>query len=375
MKFAIYTKDLLDGLKVVAKCADPKPMTPILSAVKISADGGIVTLEATNLKLAARTVLPVHIEDGGTVCVNARYLLEVVNKLPEDTATFTLEGNSLHVNSGGRHFNLLTFDAEDFPSTTFNTEPKLEILIPVFKDILRKTIFAVSTEDDRPIFKGVNFNLKTLGKVGYRLQAFSTNTHRIACYLGGTLPKRDSDIGEFNIIIPPDALRMVNAAISNDPDDFLRLVLNEQTLTFKFNNVWIKTRLIEGEFPPVDKLLDDTNRTATATFNTLELKAALDAAKLVAKANEYNMTRLRLSENQIEVSATSHDRGDFATTIEAHCDSDIEIGFNTDYLLDYLGAADCSKVCMKYGDNVTSIKMSDSDVPDEFVYIVTPVRI
>lgn len=375
MNFHVYTKDLLDCLKTVAKCADPKPQTPILSAVKISADEGKITAEATNFNLAAQVVIPANIEVGGVVCVNARYLLEVVNKLPEDVTSFTLEGNALHVSSGGQHFNLLTFDAKDFPSPKFATEPKLDIRVGVFKDILSKTIFAVSNEDGRPAFKGVNFQTKKVGEVGYSLQVFATNSHRLACYLGAQIPKRESDAEEFNIIIPPDALRMVNAAVSNNPDSFITLIHDGQTLTFKFDNVSIKTRLIEGEFPPVDGLLNDDNRTDTAIFNTLELKSALDAAKLVAKTADYNMTRLRFSENRIEIFAESFDRGNFSATVEAKCDRELEIGFNVDYLLDYLGAAHCSKVRMKYGDNVTSIKMSDPDVPDEFVYIVTPVRI
>lgn len=375
MNFHVYTKDLLDCLKTVAKCADPKSQTPILSAVKISADNGKITAEATNFKLAAQVVIPANVEMSGVVCVNARYLLEVVNKLPEDVSTFTLEGNALHVSSGSQHFNLLTFDAKDFPSPKFATEPTLDIRAAVFKDVLSKTIFAVSKEDDRPTFKGVNFKLKPAGEVGYSLQAFSTNTHRIACFLRGSVPKRGSGVDELDIIIPPDALRWVDAAVSNNPDSFITLIPDGNALTFKFDNVLFKTRLIEGEFPPLGRILDDPTRDGTAFFNPLELKTALDAAKLVAKTADYNMTRLRFSENRIEIFAESSDRGNFSTTVEAQCNRDVEIGFNTDYLLDYLGAAHCSKVRMKYGDKVSPIEMTDADIPDDFVYVVTPVRI
>lgn len=376
MKFACYTQDLIADLKNVAKCADPKPMTPILSAVKITADDEHkrLILEATNFKVAAQVFIPANIEVGGTVCVNARYLLEIISKLTDEVVTFTGEGTSLNVDCGGSHFQLLTFDPKEFPSPKFATEPELDVRASIFKDMLSKTIFAVTKDDARPIFKGVNFQAKRTDG-GYIFQAYATNTHRIACYLGCGLQIHDSNVDGFNVVIPADFLRMINAAIDNRPDNFIRIIPEDQKVTFKFDNVCYSTCIIEGEFPPVDKILYDDSRTNTATFLTAELKAALDQAKLVAKTAEYNQVVLRLSENKIEVTADSRDHGNFSKNVEAKCSAELKIGFNVDYLLDFLGAAACTKIRMKYGDNVSPIEMADIDIPDEYIYIVTPVRI
>ena len=376
MKFACYTKDLLDDLKNVAKCADPKPMTPILSAVKITADDEHkrLILEATNFKVAAQAIIPANIEVGGAVCVNARYLLEVVSKLTDEVVTFTLEGNALHVDCAGSHFQLLTFDAKEFPTPKFAEEPELNVRAAVLKDMISKTIFAVEkTDNSRPMFKGVNFVAKRADN-GYIFQAYATNTHRIACYLGGGIPTHDSNVDGFNVIIPSDFLRMINAAVGNNPDNFVRIISEAQKVTFKFNNVRYSTRIIEGEFPPLGRILDDPTRAGTAIFNTKELKNALEQAKLVAKNAEYNQVILQISEDRIEVTADSCDCGNFSKTIEAKCDADLKIGFNVDYLLEYLGAAACNKIRMKYGDKVTPIELTDADSPDEYIYIATPVR-
>ena len=375
MKFACYTKDLIADLKNVAKCADPKPMTPILSAVKITADEERkrLVLEATNFKVAAQAIIPANVEVGGAVCVNARYLLEVVSKLEDEVVTFTLEGNALRVDCAGSHFQLLTFDAKEFPTPKFAEEPELNVRAAVLKDMISKTIFAVSKDDDRPIFKGVNFQAKRADS-GYLFQAYATNTHRIACYLGGGIPTHDSNVDGFSVVIPADFLRMINAAVGNNPDNFIRIIPEAQKVTFKFDNVRYCTRIIEGEFPPVEKILYDDNRTGTATFYTKELKAALEQAKLVAKNAEYNSVILQLSEDRIEVTADSNDCGNFSKSIEAKCDADLKISFNVDYLLDFLGAAACNKIRMKYGDKVTPIELTDADNPDEYTYIATPVR-
>lgn len=377
MKFACYTKDLLDDLKNVAKCADPKTQTPILSAVKITADDERkrLVLEATNFKVAAQAVIPANIEVGGTVCVNARYLLEVVGKLTDDVVTFTLEGNSLRVDSGGSKFNLLTFDAKEFPTPKFAEEPELNVRAATLKDMISKTIFAVDkTDNSRPVFKGVNFQAKRAGS-GYVFQAYATNTHRIACYLGGRISANDSNVDGFNVIIPADFLRMINAAVGNNPDNFIRIIPEDQKVTFKFDNVRYSTRIIEGEFPPVDRILYDDNRTGTATFYTKELKAALEQAKLVAKNAEYNQVILQLSDNRIEVTADSNDCGNFSKGVEAKCDADLKIAFNVDYLLEYLSAATCNKICMNYGDKVTPVELADADGFGEYIYIATPVKI
>ena len=375
MKFACYTKDLLDDLKNVAKCAAVKPQTPILSAVKITADDEHkrLILEATDFNVAAQAIIPANIEVGGTVCINARYLLEVISKLEDEVVTFTLEGNALRVDCGGSKFNLLTFDAKDFLTPKFAEEPELNVRVAVLKDMISKTIFAVQKDDDRPVFKGVNFQAKRADS-GYLFQAYATNTHRIACYLGGGIPTHDSNVDGFSVVIPPDFLRMINAAVGNNPDNFIRIIPEAQKVTFKFDNVRYCTRIIEGEFPPVDRILYDDNHTGTATFYTKELKAALEQAKLVAKNAEYNSVTLQLSDNRIEITADSNDCGNFSKGIEANCDADLKIAFNVDYLLEYLGAAACTKIRMKYGDKVTPVELTDADNPDEYTYITTPVR-
>ena len=83
---------------------------------------------------------------------------------------------------------------------------------------------------------------------------------------------------------------------------------------------------------------------------------------------------LQISEDRIEVTADSRDCGNFSKGIEAKCDADLKISFNVDYLLEYLSAAACNKIRMKYGDKVTPIEMTDADSPDEYTYIATPVR-
>lgn len=372
MKFSVYTNDIREALKPVVKCAAAKPMTPILAGVKIVAEGGDVSLAATDFNVAALTKIPANVEVEGEVCVSAKYLFSAINKITDDVTTFFATENSLEVSSGGSKFTLLVFDPKDFPRIEFPQGDVLKVRATLFKDVARKTLFAVSKEEDRPIFKGVNIQTKFVPGNGAILQAYATNTHRMAAYLGGMIPSDSAP--EMNVIVPAQALRNIAAELGDDDENYISIVHDGNRLSFHFDNIFYKTRLIDGEFPPIDRVLD-VPEDNTAVFYTKEMKAAIDAANIIAKESEYKSVHLRLHENCIEVAADSNDCGKFSATIEAQCSKELEIAFNVSYLLDFLSVINCTRTCLCFTDHYNPVLMRDfGDAQGNYVYVVTPVR-
>lgn len=375
MNFSVYTNDLVENLKPVVKCAAVKPNVPVLSAVKITADQsrGHLIFHATDFNVSAMSVIPASIYEGGEVCVDAKYLLDVAAKLPEATVTFVTRDNFLNVNSGGSIFDLLTFNTSDFPTPKFSTEPAINIRANVFKDALNKTLFAVSKGIDRPVFTGVNIRTEPIGEFGTRLRAFSTNAHRIAAFSAGI--RTEDNVPDLNIVVPAKALQTINGFLDDDPESTVSLVPENKMLGIKFDNLRFKVRLIDGEFPTPEKTLVDESRDMEATFFAAEIKPVLESAKLVAKSTEYNVVTLEFGDNEITVSAQSNERGNFSSTISATCAAGLERSFNVDYLLDFVRAADCNKIRVKFGaDEYSPIELCNSDEPDRFTYVVTPLR-
>ena len=365
MKFTVYKNDIRDAIKLVAKCAAIKPMTPILSSVKITADNGKITLEATDFDLAAQAVIPANVEIDGAACVEARYLLEIVLKLPDDTVTFQPNDKFLEVTSGGAHFNLLTFDAADYPSPKFPTEKSFAIRSPILKKMIRQSVFAASKDDDRPIFKGVNFTL-----ADNKIRAVATNTHRIAVFK--TYINADCD--SFNVVVPAPALRILEPYLSDEVSDNVTISADEKVFAVHVDNIFFSTRLIEGEFPPIERILD-VEKTTTAEFLTVELKHAVDRVGLVAKTGDYHAVTLSLEPDCITLKAESETRGIVTESIEARCSDELDITFNFDYLADFLNAADAQTTLASFGGKFDPAKFVDKDDPNpEFVYVVTPVR-
>ncbi|MBR1645235.1 MAG: DNA polymerase III subunit beta [Selenomonadaceae bacterium] len=371
MKFSVYKNDLLDALKPVAKCAALKPQTPILSGVKIVAGDGKVTLTATDFNVAAQAVIPANVEMDGEVCVSARYLLEIVNKISDEVITFDADENKLNVSSGGTNFDVPIFNAQEFPTTKFATEPAFKVRSALLKEMLTKTIFAVDKgAAGRPLFEGVNiFTKPTDG--GVLLQALATNTHRIAAFFGGHVSCDNAP--DFNVVVPVNALYTILAELGGGEEP-VTIVPDGQTLIFHVNNLRLKTRLIEGEFPPVDRVLyPDTENQMYC--NTGELKNAVETAKVVSKHGEYNAVTLKITNGAINVVADSNECGNFSTYVEAQATADLEIAFNADYLSDFLKTVGTRKVCMRFNGKHDPVQLFGENEDDRYIYVVTPVRV
>lgn len=368
MKFSVYTIDIRDALKSVVKCADVKNNTPILSTVKITAEDGKLTLAATDYNVAALVVVPANVEASGSVCVKAKYLFDVIGKMPEDVTTFTADENSCEITSGGALFTVLVFNPQEYPRINFPIDDGFKIQASLLKEIIRKTLFAVSNDNSRPIFNGVNLVTKFKPDSGTLLQAFATNTSRIAAFLGGHV---SGEANDFNVIVPAKALGDIAGELNSDSS--VSIIRDGNWLTFKFDNLCYKTRLIEGEFPPTANVLD-VQGDITAVFNTKEMKAALNAAKLVAKESEYKTVHLKFSENRIAITADNPDCGNFSTAVDAQCNGELEITFNVFFLTDFLNVADCTRTQMKLSNKLNPAEMRDVEGTD-YLYVVTPVRV
>lgn len=364
MRFICYVSDLKDAAKLVAKCADAKPQTPILAAVKITAENDRITFDATNFKVTAQIDLPAHIEETGSACVNAKLFAEIVNKAAEDTITFTTVDNQLELQSGASKFKLLTFEASEFPSTNFDTDFAVKVRAKMLKQLIRRTVFAVTRENDRPIFKGVNFIFDN-----DELTAVATNAQRIAI---DKMHANTTNEG-LTAVVPADALKTLADALSDDIEDIVTVTGAVGSLTFNFGNVKFKARLIEGEFPDWNKALE-IDPSLEVVFGTKELRYVLNRVNIISRDAEYNCVVFDFAGGYVKIGANSDTLGGVTEVIQASpFDGELKIAFNTNFLIDLLGAVDTDHLRFKLAGKVDPAVIVDDD--SDFVYVVTPVRI
>ena len=366
MKFHVYTNEIRDALKIVTKCADPKPQTPILAAVKLDATDGKLTLTANKFSVAAQVYLPVNCESTGSVAVNAKLLNEVIGKFKDDVTTFDDVSGFLGVQSGSTNFNLRTFEVKDFPTPNFDCDGFVEGRANFFRSLLRQSSFAVAKEDEHPVFRGVNLTV-----TDSTITAVATNSHRV---VRNVIHRSYNGATQFTAIVPVDSAKFLETALPDDFEVKAQIGSDGKSLVAKFANVAFRTRLIEGEFPPVDDLIN-VEKPIVTRFNVREFKDALNRVFIISRTADYGTVVLNVCENKIVVSSHSDGHGDVESIVEATAadGTNFTTAFNGAYLLDLLSVTDATKMDAHFADKLDPATFTDPD-NDDFVYIVTPVR-
>ena len=368
MKFSCYKSDLTEALQFVIRAVAVKPMTPVLAGIYLKAEGSMLELQANNFSTGIITRIPVNTEVAGETVVSGKRFQEFVRNMPDDTITFSNEdnANSLSAESGGACVELLTMAPADFPKVkTPQTDKSFKIRSTVLRDLIRRTVFAVSKDDSRPIFTGVCFEIK-----GDKISLVATNTHRLALASDNLSEPYD----DCSFVVPAETLRGILARLNpNDVDNFVTVNYSTRFLTFTFDNVFVNSRLIEGQFPPYEKVIPASSDTHV-TADTAEFKNALEFVSLMSKETEYNTVKFSFANDGIEISSNSPQVGDAVKNIEAQIDgADVSIAFNSNYIVDVMRVIDTKIVKIALNDKYSPTAFTEPDNPN-FIYIATPVR-
>ena len=366
MKFSCYKSDLTEALQFVIRAVAVKPMTPVLAGIYLKADGSMLELQANNFSTGIITRIPVNTEVAGEVVVSGKRFQEFVRNMPDDTITFSDEDNTLLIESGGASVKLLTMSSSDFPKVkTPDTEHSFKIRTTVLRNLIKRTVFAVAKDDARPIFTGCCFELK-----GNTISLIATNTHRLALAKSQLAESYE----DCSFVVPAEALRGIMLRIDpNDVENYVTINYSLRFLTFTFDNVFVNSRLIEGVFPPYEKVIPSSS-TTHVKVSTADFRNAVEFVSLMSKETEYNTVKFTFGEDGIEVSSNSPEVGGAGQNVEAEINgSELEISFNVAYIADALKVLDAKQIDIALNDKYSPAAFTEPD-NDNYVYIATPVR-
>lgn len=362
MKFQCYKEDLKDALQVAIQAVAVKPMTPVLSGIYLSAAGNQLMIQANNNKTGILTTIPVNVEVEGEAVVSGKRFVDFVKNMPDDTITIFSEDNALMLESGGASVDLLTMNADGFPKVQMPAaNQSAAINSATLGELVRRTIFAVAKDDTRPIFTGVLF---TLGNDEITLSA--SNTHRLAVAKAGL-----EGCPAAKFIVPAETLKAIAKKLADDKGE-VNVRINDKVVAFALDNYLITSRLLEGEYPPFDKVIP-TESTTQVNINTAEFKKAIDFVALMAKETEYNTVKLTFDKDGVEVTANS-DAGGAVKNVEAEVDGDdLTIAFNVNYIADALKVMDSRILHIELNDRYSPAAFTEPG-NDNYIYVATPVR-
>ena len=368
MKFTCSKNELIESLNAVSRAVAVKPQMPILAGIYMKAEGSGLQLQANNFSMGIITKIPVSTEEPGEIAVVGKFFLEIVRKLSGETVTISHQSGESVVNiqSESAAFTLLAMNAEDFPKVkTQEAFNSFKIKTSTLKNLIRKTAFACASDDSRPIFTGCCFEVN-----GTSVTMAATNTHRLAI-MKETLSE---DLGEMKFIIPASTLKdFLKISDTATPDSFVTVDCSNKYIAFTFDNVFMTSRLIEGQYPPYDRVIPPSSE-IFATIDVAELASAVERVALISKETEYNTIRFIFTQDGIEISSTSPEVGKAVEHVQAKVEGDdLDISFNVVYISEILKALDGKTCKFSMTKPLAPVDIRELD-DDNFIYVVTPVR-
>ena len=368
MKVICEKEKILKGINSVINGVASKTTMPILEGILIQTNDNELKLTSYDLEIGIEYILEAKIEEQGNTVVNAIMFSEIIRKLPSSEISISINENQLlEIECEGSLYKLATMNPDEFPELPkINIDESIEIEQTVLKNMIRKTIFAVSNEENRPIFTGCLFEvldnvLNVVAVDGYRL-AIKKNV----------LNEKSNN---FNSVIPGKTLNEVNKIIS-DSFDPIKIGISKNQGLFEMENCKIVTRLLDGEFLKYSNAIPSTWETRIKVNkqniqNCFE-RISLISSSSIEKEKKYPV-KINIEVGKVTISCANQ-TGDAKEEIYVETEGkDLEIGFNPRFFLDALKAIDDEDVYIEFGTNRSPCIIKPVEDGD-YIYMILPIK-
>ena len=367
MIISCNTTSLNKALQTVQRAIISKPSTPIFSGIHIQTNNGKLEIQAMDRNMAIACNIDAEITEEGEIVVSAKHFSELVRKLPEETLTISknTENHTIKVSSGKSEYQLLLMNEEDYPKfPTFDAEKSITIEDTMIKELIKKTIFACSSDEARPLFTGILVEVAE-GKITF----VGTNTHRLAIK---SLPYTDA--APMSMIIPSKVLTEISRNLTGDTPEQVNIALLNNQIMVVIDNVTIVSRLIEGKFPDYKRVIPP-KFAITAKVNIKALAGAVERVALFSTDGDYSIIKMSVENNELTITSSSPDVGTGREVIACESQGDkLNVAFNSKYILDILKNLEAEKALLSMNTSLSPVCVTCEQEPD-YIYIVTPVRV
>jgi DNA polymerase-3 subunit beta len=372
MEISVSKSDLLKELTATQGVVERKTTIPILSNFLFEAAGDKLAITATDLDLSLRTSCAAKVKKEGSCTVPARKLYDYVKLLGDgDISIKLLENHWVQIRSGRSNTKMVGMARANFPALPqFPAESAIQLPAQVLRNLIAKTIFSISNEESRYTLNGALMVLKPESIV-----MVATDGHRLA-HIENTTSKLAVS-GELKVLVPKKAMAELSMLL-NSPDaqtvDFAR---DESTLFFRVGGRLLTSRQLTGQFPNFEAVLPRDNNKAVSVHCD-ELSAAIQRVAQFADERS-NAIRMRVEKGELKISSSNTETGESEDSMETAYDGDpMVIGFNSQYLLEFLKVVGAGDVRFEFKDAQSAGQLRPDEPPDseyKYRYIVMPMRI
>lgn len=364
MKFECEKTLLASAIEGVSRAITNRSAIPVLEGIYLKAEGFNLTLTGYDMEMGITTTIECNVLVPGETVLEAKLLLSMVSRMPAGDVSIELTDEGQAIISGGvAEFEIPAMNASDYPSLPVTgADNTMTIPTSMMRELIEKTIYAVSQDDKKPAHTGELFviepgSLTIVALDGYRL----------------AIIQRDVECTRnIRIIIPAKTLQEL-LKIMGGPDDPVKIDANRRYVVFTTNGYTIMSRLIEGDFLNYESVIPKEKRTRV-TVDCKTFINTIERASLIITERLKNPLRITFAEDKITVRCqTSLGKvvDEFAPV--AMTGDPVEIGFNNRYLLDAMRYSKCERMVLEINGPLSPVKILPEDGKD-FIYLVLPVR-
>jgi len=357
---------LLKPLQAVAGIVERRHTLPILANVLLEQKEGRLFVTATDLEMQITATAELPGKDGQSTTVGARKLQDLLRALPDDSlVNVDAAGNKMTVKAGRSRFNLQTLAAADYPRISLGTEQLQTLSLPQkdLRTLFKLAEFAMAQQDIRYYLNGM---LLVVDKGS--LQAVATDGHRLS-WASIAVP---GDYARQEVILPRKTVLELSKLLA-DNDDPVTLDILANQVRFRFGNVELVSKVVDGKFPDYNRVIPQ-GHTKLFVLDRDELLSALQRAAILSN-EKFRGVRLVLAEGELKIICTNSEQEEAEEQLEVDYKGEaLDIGFNITYLLHVLQNTGSDKVALAFGD-ANSSALVTMPGRDDYKYVVMPMRI
>jgi DNA polymerase-3 subunit beta len=370
MEFTVSRTDLVRELSLSQGVVEKRTTIPILSNILVETNGDRIVLTATDLELGMRCSCVAKVKKAGAGTIPARRLLDYARLLPDTDVQVKIQENQwASLVCGRSRTRIAGMSRESFPELPQMPAALAEIPAAVLVSLIGKTIFAISTEESRFTLSGALMVLREGG-----LTMVATDGHRLA--MAETSAELPGIKGTYRALLPRKAMvEFLKLAGEAESGAMVRFSGDENHLFFEFGERLLISRKLTGNFPDYERVLPK-EQPHTVTLNNEELRSALERVAQFSDERSHAI-RFQVGKGELKIHSSVSETGESEEVIPVPYDGPaVEIGFNAQYLIDFLRAVSAAEVVFLFKDAYSAGELRPSgDTDQTYRYVIMPMRI
>lgn len=366
MKFSCEKALLQNAIGLTSRAVSQKSSIPALEGLLLQA-AEAVTVSGYNMQTGIRTSLSADVAESGELVLNARLFGDIIRKMPDDVITFSSdERMTVHLHCGDADFDIMGLSAAEYPELPeVEDEYAVSLQQRTLRSMIDETLFAVSTNESRPVHTGSLFEISDEG-----LTVVSVDGFRLAVRKE---PLERVDGGYFSFVAPGSALSEVEK-ICDDVEDLATITLGKRHILFEVGGTQLICRRLEGEFLDYKSAIPRKNPISVVA-DTKELIQSIDRVSVVISEKLKSPVRCVFDHDKVFLSAKTANGEAKDVCRVAGDGGELEIGFNNRYLMEALRYAPADTVKIELNTGVSPAIIVPTEGEENFLYMVLPVRL